>query len=156
MKGWDCAENVELKKWIDTFKYTEVVTDSEKLASDLFPRRDSAFRTENIIDLLHYARMYIRNTAAHRQPVSEEQLVDRVHAAIRTAILLSDWPRAIEIEIASEMWITGTSRHGVLERLSQNSQINFPTLANVITARRAFQNFHLKASKTNGRSEQLP
>ncbi|KAM0798077.1 hypothetical protein BDR22DRAFT_860406 [Usnea florida] len=118
MKGWDCAEKVELRKWIDIFKYTEVVTDSEKLASDLFPRRDSAFRAENIVDRLHYARMYIRNTAAHRQPVSEEQLVDRIHAAIRTAVLLCDWPRAIEIEIASEMWLTLTSRQEVLERLA--------------------------------------
>ena len=120
MKGWDCAEKVELKKWIDIFKYTEVVTDSEHLASELFPRRDSAFRTENIVDLLHYARMYIRNAAAHRQPVSDVQLVDRVHAAIRTAILLSDWPRALEIEVVSEMWLTNTSRQEVLNRLASS------------------------------------
>ena len=75
-----------------------------------------------IISLLHYARMYIRNAAAHREPVLDEDLVDRVHTAIRTAILQSAWPRAFEIEVVSEMWFTGTSRQEVLDRLESSNR----------------------------------
>ena len=120
--GWDCAEKVELQRWIDIFETTEVVTDCDELATDLFSRYDSGAWTRTIIKLLHYARIYVRNAAAHRIPFSDEDhedLVDRVHTAIRIAILTSDWPRAFEIEIAYEMWSEGTSRQGVLERLAR-------------------------------------
>ena len=76
--------------------------------------------TSIIISLLHYARMYIRNAATHREPILDEDLVDRVHTAIRTAILQSDWPRAFEFEVVSEMWFTGTSRQEVLNRLESS------------------------------------
>ena len=117
---WDCAERVELKRWTGIFENTEVVADCDELATALFSRYDSEIWTSIIISLLHYARKYIRNAAAHREPVSNEDLVNRVHAAIRAAILMSDWPRAFEIEIAYEMWFEGTSRQGVLERLARS------------------------------------
>ena len=120
MNGWDCAEKVELPKWIGIFENTEVVEHCDNLAKDFFRGRDSGIWTGVIVTLLHYARMYIRNAAAHREPVSDEDLVNRVHAAIRTAILLSDWPRALEIEVVSEMWFEGTSRQAVLERLARS------------------------------------
>ena len=120
MNGWDCAEKVELQNWIDIFKNTEVVEHCDDLAKDFFRGYDSTILTNNIINLLHRARMDIRKRVAHRLPVSEEQVVDAVHTGIRTAILQSDWPRAIEIEVLSEMWIKGKSRQEVLARLARS------------------------------------
>ena len=120
MNGWDCAEKVELPKWIGIFEKTEVVEYCDDLAKDFFRGRDSTILTNYIIDLLHRARMEIRKRAAHRLPISTEQLIGAVHTAIRTAVLLSDWPRAIEIEVVSEMLLAGTSRQEVLDRLERS------------------------------------
>ena len=120
INGWDCAEKVELKRWIGIFEKTEVVGHCDNVAKDFFRGRDSTILTDYIIDLLHRARRDIRNAAAHREPVSDEELVTRVHGAIRTAILLSDWPRALEIEVLSEMCLKGKSRQEVLDRLERS------------------------------------
>ena len=120
MNGWDCAEKVELNRWIDIFAKTQVVEDCDDLAKDLFPDWDWTVRKDHIISLLHRARMNIRNFAAHRSPVSDEHLVAQVHTGIRIAILQSDWSRAFEIEVVSEMWITSASRGEVLDRLARS------------------------------------
>ena len=120
MNGWDCVEKVELQRWIPIFENTEVVNGSDDLATDFFTRYDTVTLTDILINLLHNARMNIRNAAAHRLPVSDEHLVNRVHTAIRMALLQSDWPRAFEIEIVSEMWFTSTSRKEVLDRLARS------------------------------------
>ena len=118
--GWDCAEKVELNRWIDIFKKTPVVEYCDDLAKDLFPDWYWALQKGHIISLLHRARMDIRNKAAHRSPVSDEQLVDQVHTGIRIAVLQSDWSRAFEIEVVSEMWFTSASRREVLDRLARS------------------------------------
>ena len=120
MNGWDCAEKVELQKWIGIFENTEVVEHCDDLAKDFFRGHDSTILTNNIINLLHRARMDIRKPAAHRLPISKKQLIDVIHTAIRIAILQSDWPRALEIEVVSEMWFEKTSRREVLDRLASS------------------------------------
>ena len=120
INGWDCAEKVELNRWIDIFKKTIVVEYCDDLAKDLFRDWYWALEKDHIISLLHSARMDIRNKAAHRSPVSDEHLAEQVHTGIRIAVLQSDWSRAFEIEVVSEMWFTSASRREVLDRLARS------------------------------------
>ena len=109
-KGWHMPEQIELQKWQDVFRTAGVQHDDS--ANNLFPGS-----TSSLLDLLWGARTNIRNTLAHRLPLSDESLVAQVHRAINICVLQSDWHRAIEVEVLAEMYFTQASRAQVLTRL---------------------------------------
>lgn len=122
-KGCTSFEQIELQNWQDIFRSAQLIHDDA--ANDIFPD----IHPFQLSTLLGGARIHIRNTLAHRSPLSDGKLVTQVHRAINICILQNDWDQAVEIELLAEGYFTKLPRQSVLERLEdvyQNGKIETP------------------------------
>lgn len=109
---WDGPERVEFQNWRDIFQNAGVHHDAS--ADIVFPGTHHS----ELGWSLQNARNRIRNVVAHRTPLLDQDLAQRIHDAIYICILQGDWDHAIEIEILAETFLTGTPRLQVLRRLA--------------------------------------
>ena len=119
-KGWACAEDCELTicddEWRLEGKYTYYKTDT------YFEHNGDDFRFMH--QNLHAACLEwlreMRITIAHKRTLHSRRLQLYIRCAIVYAILLHDFDRAVEIEIAAERYFEQCSRKQVLSRLYES------------------------------------
>ncbi len=105
-KGWTMAEQGEMPRWEEAFR------DIPFLFQTDFPNDTGTL----LSSCLGKARR-LRNDVAHRHRYGQEKFLDHVHNSIKTLLVLGDYSSAIEVEIAAEAWLLGTTRVKVLLRL---------------------------------------
>ena len=105
-QGWTSAEQGEMPRWEEAFRDIPFVFQTE-FANDTGTLLSSCLRN---------ARR-LRNDVAHRHRYGQEGFLDHVHNSIKTLLVLGDHFSAIEVEIAAEAWVLGTTRMEVLLRL---------------------------------------
>ena len=105
-KGWTMAEQGEMPRWEEAFRDIPFVFQTD------FPND-----TGNLLSSCLSKARGLRNDVAHRHRYGQEKFLDHVHNSIKTLMLLGDYSSAIEIEIAAEAWLLGTTREKVLLRL---------------------------------------
>ena len=105
-KGWTMAEQGEMPRWEEAFR------DIPFLFLTDFPND-----TGNLLSSCLSKARGLRNDVAHRHRYGQEKFLDHVHNSIKTLMVLGDHSSAIEVEIAAEAWLLGTTRGKVLLRL---------------------------------------
>ena len=78
---------------------------------------DFANDTGNLLSSCLRNARRLRNDVAHRHRYGQEGFLDHVHNSIKTLLVLDDHRGAINVEIAAEAWVLGTTRMEVLLRL---------------------------------------
>ena len=104
--GWTSPEQGEMPRWEEAFRDIPFVLQTD------FP--DDA---GNLLSLCLRNARRLRNDVAHRHRYGQEGFLDHVHNSIKTLLVLGDHSGAINVEIAAEAWLLGTTREGVLLRL---------------------------------------
>ena len=105
-KGWTMAEQGEMPRWEETFRDIPFISQTD------FPND-----TGNLLSSSLSKARGLRNDVAHRHRYGQEKFLDHVHNSIKTLLVLGDYSSAIEVEIAAEAWLLGTTRVEVLLRL---------------------------------------
>ena len=105
-KGWTMAEQGEMPRWEEAFRDTPFVFQTD------FPND-----TGNLLSSCLSKARQLRNDVAHRHRYGQERFLDHIHNSIKTLMVLGDHSGAIEVEIAAEAWLLGTTRVKVLLRL---------------------------------------
>ena len=105
-KGWTMAEQGEMPRWEEAFRDIAFVFQID------FPND-----TRNLLSICLSKARGLRNDVAHRHRYGQEKFLDHVHNSIKTLLVLGDPSSAIEVEIAAEAWLLGTTREKVLLRL---------------------------------------
>ena len=128
-RQWDMPEQGEMPQW------EEIYRDSLPAIQDDFPDRKGKL----LATCLSRARC-LRNDVAHRHWRGDEDILAHVHNSIRTSMVLGDYPRALEIEIAAERWYTKATRVEVLLRLrDQYLQRRSDNIADPLAPQREFK-----------------
>ena len=104
--GWTSPEQGEMPRWEEAFRDIPFVFQT-----------DFADDTGNLLSSCLRNARRLRNDVAHRHRYGQEGFLDHVHNSIKTLIVLGDHSGAIEVEIAAEAWLLGTTRGEVLLRL---------------------------------------
>ena len=105
-KGWTMAEQGEMPRWEEAFRDIPFVFQT-----------DFSNDTGNLLSSCLSKARGLRNDVAHRHRYGREKFLDHVHNSIKILLVLGDRISAIEVEIAAEAWLMGTSRETVLLRL---------------------------------------
>ena len=105
-KGWTMAEQGEMPRWEEAFRDIPFISQTD------FPND-----TGNLLSSYLSKARGLRNDVAHRHRYGQEKFLDHVHNSIKTLLLLGDHSSAIEVEIAAEAWLLGTTRVKVMLRL---------------------------------------
>ena len=105
-RGWTMAEQGEMPRWEEAFRDIPFVFPTD------FPND-----TGNLLSSCLSKARRLRNDVAHRHRYGQEGFLDHVHNSIKTLLVLGDRSSAIEVEIAAEAWLLGTTRAKVLLRL---------------------------------------
>ena len=105
-KGWTMAEQGEMPRWEEAFRDIPFTSQTD------FPND-----TGNLLSICLSKARGLRNDVAHRHRYGQEKFLDHVHNSIKTLLVLDDTSSAIEVEIAAEAWLLGTTREKVLLRL---------------------------------------
>ena len=105
-RGWTSAEQGEMPRWEEAFRDIPFVFQTD------FPNDTG----DVLSSCLRKARR-LRNDVAHRHRYGQEGFLDHVHNSIKTLLVLDDHSGAINVEIAAEAWVRGTTREEVLLRL---------------------------------------
>ena len=107
-KGWTMAEQGEMPRWEEAFRDIPFLFQT-----------DFANDTGNLLSSCLSKARELRNDVAHRHRYGQEKFLDHVHNSIKTLMVLGDHSSAIEVEIAAEAWLTGSTRGEVLLRLRE-------------------------------------
>lgn len=105
-QGWTSAEQGEMPRWEEAFRDIPFVFQT-----------DFANDTGNLLSSCLRNARRLRNDVAHRHRYGQEGFLDHVHNSIKTLLVLGDHSSAINVEIAAEAWVLGTTRTEVLLRL---------------------------------------
>ena len=104
-QGWTSPEQGEMPRWEEAFRDIPFIF-QPNFAND----------TGNLLSLCLRNARRLRNDVAHRHRYGQEGFLDHVHNSIKTLLVLGDHSGAIEVEIAAEAWLLGTTREEVLLR----------------------------------------
>ena len=105
-QGWTSAEQGEMPRWEEAFRDIPFAFQTD-FANDTGSLLSSCLRNAR----------GLRNDVAHRHRYGQEGFLDHVHNSIKILLVLDDHISAIEVEIAAEAWVLGTTRMEVLLRL---------------------------------------
>lgn len=105
-RGWTLAEQGEMPRWEEAFRDVPFVFQTD------FPNNSG-----NLLSSCLRKARRLRNDVAHRHRHGQEGFLEHVHNSIKTLLVLGDHSGAINVEIAAEAWVRGTTREEVLSRL---------------------------------------
>lgn len=107
-RGWTSVEQGEMPRWEEAFRDIPFVVQT-----------DFANESGNLLSSCLTNARGLRNDVAHRHRYGQAGFLDHVHNSIKTLLVLGDHTSAIEVEIAAEAWMLGTTRMEVLLRLRE-------------------------------------